>query len=106
MSCTTTEIKSFSLDKTVRLSVEFRDAAGTLTDPTTLEFKIKSPDDAPVVTYIYGTDAELVRDAAGKFHVDYDVDVSGTWYYRYKATNGSLKETVEKEFVVARSHFA
>lgn len=50
-------------------------------DPAEVKFHIKSPD-GTVTSYTYNTDPEVVRDAAGEYHVIVYVDTSGVWRYR------------------------
>lgn len=52
------------------------------TDPTTVTFKIKSPS-GTVTTYIYATDAQLVKDSTGNYHVDWLFNESGDWWYEW-----------------------
>ncbi len=61
----------------VRVDATFK-VDGTNTDPTTIMFKYRSPAGA-TVSYENGTDAELVKDATGKYHVDIIPDTAGTW---------------------------
>ena len=67
-----------------RFSFEIRDD-GVLADPATLTVKFEKPD-ATVVTYVYGTDVELVKTAVGKYHVEYTLDQSGWWEWRQTST--------------------
>jgi hypothetical protein len=53
-----------------RIPVAFTDIAGAPADPTSVTFKITEPD-GTTTSYLYLTDAELVRDSLGNFHVDW-----------------------------------
>lgn len=55
-----------------------------LVDPSTLTFMFEKPDGV-VTTYVYGVDAELVKDATGKFHVELTLDQAGTWIWRQES---------------------
>ena len=55
------------------------------TDPTALTFKMKEPD-GPVTTYLSGTDAELVNDDVGDYHVDWTITQAGRHQWRFIAT--------------------
>jgi hypothetical protein len=87
----------------VRVSATFKNIAGTATDPTTVVAKIKDPS-GNVSTYTYGTDAELIKDATGMYHIDVDIDERGLWYYRWEAT-GAVKTAEESTFTVRQSQF-
>jgi hypothetical protein len=52
-------------------SALFQDDAGTATDPTAVVVKYKLGG-AAAQTFTYGTDEEVVRDAAGEYHVNFD----------------------------------
>jgi hypothetical protein len=97
------EIPQFDKGDRVLCSGEFRDAGGELVDPATVTFKVKKPGGS-ITTYTYGLDVELVKDAVGKYRVEVDVDISGTWFYRFEGT-GAAKSAGESEFIVKRSQF-
>ena len=87
-----------------RVSVPFTDADGTPQDPTTVKMFFRKPD-ATRVTYTYLTDAELVRDDVGKYHVDLTIDQSGTWTYRFEGASGPVTAADEETFDVKESRF-
>jgi hypothetical protein len=64
--------------------------AGVATDPAALTLSITDPS-SNVVTYVYLTDAELVRDGVGAFHLDLTIDELGLWTYSW-LINGSDTE--------------
>lgn len=96
-------INEFSVGDLVRITAEFRDIAAALTDPAVVRFQKKNPA-GTVVAYLYGTDGQLVKDSTGKYHVDVDANLAGTWFYRFYST-GSAQAAEEKEFRVAGSQF-
>lgn len=69
---------------TVRIITEFSDS-GELLDPTTVSFTLKVPGGA-TLTYVYGTDAEVIRDGAGAYRFEYVPDVAGTFVYIWTGT--------------------
>lgn len=87
----------------VRVDVEFRDTAGALVDPTTVVFKIKNPV-GQTTTYTHGVDAQLVKDAVGKYHVDVEPAIQGVWTYRWEGS-GANKGAEEANFTVRESEF-
>lgn len=102
----------------IRCSVEFKDSSTppVYVDPTTVTFKLRGPlssrtfvsndETAPVTTYVYGTDAELVKDAVGRYHVDVTTPtgatVEGIYAFRFEGT-GTNASAADGEYTVARS---
>lgn len=68
-----------------RLSVTFSDIDGTEADPTTVTFKMREPDGTETI-YAYGTDAELVKDGVGRYHVDWTLTQAGRHVVRWEGT--------------------
>ena len=87
----------------VRCAAAFTNTAGTAIDPTAVLFKVKDPS-GNITTYTYLTDAELVKDSTGNYHVDVDADEVGTWYYRYYST-GTGQAAGEGTFDVLETEF-
>lgn len=96
-------VNTYQLGDLVRCSGPFTNAAGTAIDPTAVLFEVKDPA-GTLTTYTYGTDAELVRDSAGNYHVDVDANLPGTWYYRFYST-GTGQAADEASFIVETSQF-
>lgn len=90
----------FDVGDLARLDAEFSDLAGAPIDPTTVTFKIKEPDNT-VTTYVFGTDAELVKDATGLYHVDWPVTQSGAHNWRYESTGTG--QAAEEAIFTARA---
>lgn len=82
----------------LRVSVEFRDNAGDLADPTTVGFSWKV-DFEDSDSYEYGTDPELVRDSLGVYYVDLTLTISGTYAYQFIA-GGLIENAIEDSFLV------
>lgn len=96
-------MNQYDVGDLVRVTGIFKDAAGVAFDPTTVAFKFKKPD-RTITTYIYGTDAQLVKVATGNYRVDIDASVKGKYQYRWYSTgNGQAAE--ESEFEVVKSKF-
>jgi len=68
------------------------------TDPTTVTAKVMDPS-GNVTTYVYGTDAELVRDGTGIYHLDVVTDEEGEWRFRFEGT-GTCTAVEESSFGV------
>lgn len=94
---------SYDIGDRIRLTASFTTMAGAPVDPATLVCRIKTPG-STITSYTYGTDAALVQDSTGVYHIDVDVSSSGTWYWRFAGTgNGQAAE--EGSFDVERSQF-
>lgn len=84
-----------------RITGNFKNAAGADADPTTVTFKYTNPA-GTITTLIYLTDAALVKDSTGNYHVDVSINAAGMWYYRWQGT-GAVETAQEGEFCVEPS---
>ena len=57
------------------ISVVDPDDGVTAVDPMALAVSVKAPD-GTIMTYTYGTDAELVRSAVGSYYIDIQPDAA------------------------------
>lgn len=96
-------INTYDLGDKVRISGQFTDADGTAFDPAAVFVKVKDPS-GNVGTYTYGEDEELIKDAAGSYHLDVDADEAGTWHWQMTAT-GTGQAAAEDAFYVKASVF-
>lgn len=96
---------AYDKNDTVRFILRITDPtdADTPVDPSGLTFKTKNPS-AATSTYTYGTDAALVKDSTGNYHIDLQLATAGTWHYRWDAT-GSFAGAQEGSIVVNTSQF-
>lgn len=96
-------INEYDKGDSVRCRATFKDSSNALIDPTAVSFKYKNPS-GTITTLVYGTDAALVKDSTGNYHVDVNANQSGTWYYRFSST-GTGQAADEETFTVAESQF-
>jgi hypothetical protein len=89
---------------TVRIPVNFQDAAGADVDPDTIKFKLYAPD-ATITTYTYNTDAQLLRTSTGDYYVDVTPSLPGRWHFRWESTGTNKASAIEGSFVVQVSRF-
>ena len=97
-------VNQYDVGDLVRVSVVFRSIGDNVpTDPTgvTMKYRLGT---GSATTLVYGTDAGLVKDSTGGYHVDVDVDGDGTWYYRFAGT-GAIQAAVEGSFVARATNF-
>lgn len=97
--------REFDIGDDVNLIAEFRNSAGDFVDPSAVNFKVKDPAGV-VTTYIYGTNAQLVKDAVGKYRVTIDANKTGFWYYKFWSTGVSGKAAKETVFRVRKTEFS
>lgn len=85
------------------LKATVKDDQGAAVDPLTLTFEV-GPKDGTPTAYTYGTDAEVVRDGVGLYHLDFTFPSAGVWAYRVQTTGPTLAES--RTIVVKKSPFA
>ena len=84
-------------------SGSFKNSAGTLIDPTTVAFHYKL-ENGTSASYLYGTDAELVKDAVGIYHANLSAGSPGTWYFRFVST-GTGQAAEESSYYIKPGEF-
>ncbi len=88
----------------VRVAVNFQDEDRVDTDPSTVTFKLHSPVGV-TTSYVYGTDAALIKANVGDYYIDVTPNQSGRWVYRWESTGTDTAIAIEGSFVVQRSPF-
>lgn len=88
----------YDIGDLVRIKATFENVDGVILDPTTITFKLKTPDDVTTV-YVYGTDAALVKESTGVYHVDWSCTQAGLHIYLYIGT-GTVQTAEESHFQV------
>jgi len=94
-------MNAFNLGDRVKLSVTFKNTAGTPTDPLLVTFKMVAPDHT-AVSYTCTpppSGAEITRDSTGVFTVYIDTAMKGLHAYRWEGT-GTYATVEESEFYV------
>ena len=87
----------------LRLTTTFANSAGTITDPTGVTFSVRKPD-GTVTTYVYPTDAQLVKSTTGVYYVDFTITLAGRHVYRWVGTGALV--TAESGVFYARRNEA
>ena len=88
---------TYDIGALIRVSGTFQ-VGGVDTDPTAVTVKHRKPD-GTLVTKVFVTDAEVVKDATGQYHMDIDIDAAGQWWYRFEGT-GTAQTAEEKNFFI------
>ena len=98
-------ITRFDQGDLVRVSATFTDVGtGLAADPTSVFFDWVEESDGTVTQLIYGTDADLVKDSTGNYHVDINTSTIGgivTW--RFYSTGTDQYSATEDSFYVRPS---
>lgn len=94
----------YDIGDLIRVTGTFKNDAGAATDPTTVKFVFEKPNET-ATTYVYLTDAQLVRDSPGVFHVDLvpAAGEDGLWLYRWEGT-GAVQQAEPGSFEVRPSN--
>lgn len=93
-------VTAYDQNDTRRLSIAFTNIAAAATDPTTVTFIMREPDGV-LTTYVYVTDAELVKLSTGNFYVDWPIAKPGRHTFRWIGT-GSVAAAEAGEFFARR----
>jgi hypothetical protein len=91
-------IASYDLGDLIELKITFRNDAGAVTDPTSPTLAIHKPD-GTTTTYVHPTDAALVKDSTGVYHVNYSPTMAGTHHWRGLGT-GAVQAEEQAAFFV------
>jgi hypothetical protein len=86
------------VNDTRRIEEFYETVDGEVISPTSIVFKIISPR-AAITTYTYGTNAQIVREDAGVYYVDWKFTEAGRWRFRWESSNltGSADYTSARE---------
>jgi hypothetical protein len=86
-------VNAYDQGQSVRLSVTFTNPDGTAYDPVVVQFIYHAPLSVVALTKTYGTDAEVIKDGVGLYHMDLIADEPGEWHYRAEGSgNGQAVE--------------
>lgn len=78
-------VNVYDVGDLARVTGTFTDVNGDVADPDTLTFSYENPQ-GTVTSYVYLTNAELVRQSEGIFYVDVSMTLVGDYHYRWIAT--------------------
>lgn len=94
-------INAYNKGDLVRVSAAFTNFVGKPIDPGVVICEYRNP--ARLRTALtYGTNAALVKDSVGNYHVDIDANVRGMWYVRWYST-GTGQTAAERQFLALES---
>lgn len=88
-------IKKYKLGQLITLTAKFT-VGGVYRDPDIVTITVLLPDEATRYEKSYPADAEIVRDSAGIYHLDFSPTQAGLHTYQGKSTTPaqSLQESV------------
>jgi hypothetical protein len=82
-------LQKISPNTTVRIYANISETDnGNLSDPSALQITITEPD-GTILTYVYGTDAEITKLATGTYYAEYTVTQLGVYKYVWQ-TSGTF----------------
>lgn len=90
-------MRAYHVGDIARIEAAFS-ANGIDVDPATVTFVLSAPASA-AVTYVYGTDIQLVKDSTGHYRVDLSIAAAGRYVFRWVAT-GTGQAAYDGSFVV------
>lgn len=93
-----------TVNSPVRVAANFQDEDRVDIDPDTVTVKFYSPS-GTISTYVYLTDAALIKASTGDYYIDFTPNESGRWYYRWSSTGTNKAIAFEKSFLVDPSPF-
>ena len=93
----------FDVGDVTRISVVFKNLAGTVVDPTVVKIRIKLPTNVELA-YEYLIGAEVIKDSTGTYHMDYPITMDGMHYYKWTGT-GAVYAAEESQFFVKITQF-
>ena len=77
-------MNTYPTGSNIRFTVVFTDAVtGAVVDPTTVTFRIKSPETGIITTYTLPAGPEVVKDSTGHYHCNFVLDFPGIWPYQW-----------------------
>ncbi len=94
-------MNGYMIGEVVRCTAAFTTPNGTPVEPASVTFRMRKPDGTTTV-YIYGTDAELLRDDVGEYRVDFPATLAGRYHYRFES-GGTYQAAAERGFRVQAS---
>lgn len=97
-------IGAFVRGQQLRVQIAIKNGVGALVDPTGLLITVRDPAGG-LTNKIYGTDAEVVKDGTGLYHIDVDGNAEGDWHVRWEGS-GVNKGAGEGLFRVLDGVFA
>ena len=85
------------------MTVTFKNSAGSVTDPTTVTFTVRSP--AGVETaYVYGTDSQVTKSSTGVFVLTLPLGQIGDWHIFCRGT-GTIAQSIRGLFEIDSDPF-
>ena len=90
---------AYPLNSYVQLTGQFTDTSGELADPTTVTLYLLEPGQSQATPHV----ADVTRDSVGTYHLDVNLNVSGTWTYCWTGVGALAAATFDVTLEVAAS---
>lgn len=96
----TLNLTTYAEGALVTVQGTFRNSSNVLADPTTVKLTVREPD-GTTTTYVYGTDAIVVKSSTGIYTANLDTTSKrGLWLYTWWSTGAGQADSGEQEFYV------
>ena len=89
-----------TVGETVKFTANISNLKNKLEDPVGIMFKIKDPLGV-LTTYLYGTDAQLLKDSLGKYTIDLILPIAGKYKIRWETTAPNI--SIEENTIIAEA---
>jgi hypothetical protein len=98
---TVNPINTYSKNAKIRISGSFTDPnnSDAAIDPTNVTISYRIPGASALTSKVYPTDAEVVRESQGNYHLDLTGSTSGKYTYTVEGT-GNAVGAGQGEFIV------
>jgi hypothetical protein len=94
-----TTLENVDRGDVVTCTATFRNAAGSLADPTTVTFQVRNTASQVVTTYTNGTDSEVTKTSTGVFVLTLPIDVDRNHHVYVRGT-GTVKGGANAHIIV------
>ena len=91
-------------DSTLRVKARIRNIDGDLTDPQTITFELKKPNDSDYSVYTTTSLPVITHESTGIYYIDLDIDAIGKWKYSW-FTTGTVTSSLKGFFQVEDSRY-
>ena len=96
--------KKIYTNQTIRIYSRVRDINGVLTNPQSIQFELRRPNDTEYTTYTISTTPTIINESTGIFYIDLDVETQGRYKYSW-FTYGNVTSSYKSFFEAEDSRY-
>lgn len=100
---------SHEVGEAVESIATFTDRLGNLVNPATVKFTFKRPNETVETVWVYGVDAQVIRDSIGKYRVVLTLDTysrDSDWQCRWSCAGSTIQRVKNFKIRVAKPELA